>query len=356
MDNNSRFKYILFLTKNYVLFFLTICFIVTCSFLLFLNGIDVGLENLRDNALITLGNIMLLSLLFTIIDVIQRRITIKKPVDKIVVATEELASGNFSNRIESDSGFYNRKEFNLIAENLNKMSKELEGIETLRTDFITNVSHELKTPLSVIQNYASLLKMKDLSEESRLEYATTISDSSLKLSELVSNILKLNKLENQQIYPEKTTFNLAEQLRECILSFENFWEEKNLVIETDLEEVSIVEDMELVSVIWNNLISNAIKFTPENGKIRISLTAHNSTVSVRIADNGEGMSSEVGKHMFDKFYQGDSSRISHGNGLGLALVKRVIDIVNGEISVESEIGRGSVFTVKLWRNENESHS
>jgi signal transduction histidine kinase len=228
------------------------------------------------------------------------------------------------------------------------MTQELSGMETMRTDFIANVSHELKTPLAVIQNYGTLLQQTDLPAEKRLEYARAITDSSRSLANMISNILKLNKLENQTIYPASVTFDLGEQLCECLVGLEDVWDKKGLEIDADVEEnVRVKADPELLTLVWNNLFSNAIKFTDEGGKISLSMKSENGMAVVKISDTGCGISPEVGKHMFEKFYQGDTSHASKGNGLGLALVKRVIDITGGDISVSSEVGKGSTFTVML---------
>ena len=231
------------------------------------------------------------------------------------------------------------------------MAEELSGTETLRTDFISNVSHELKTPLSVIQNYGTMLQKPNLSEEKRIEYSKAVTESSRRLADLISNILKLNKLENQQIFPEKRKYNLSEQLCECLLCFEDVWEKKGLDIDTDIEEDVFVEsDPELLTIVWNNLFSNAIKFTEPGGQIFLGLKTDSRFAIIEVKDTGCGISPEVGAHIFEKFYQGDTSHATQGNGLGLALVKRVIDIASGDISVSSESDKGSIFTVKIERS------
>ena len=245
--------------------------------------------------------------------------------------------------------------FNTIIDYFNRMAEELSGTETLRTDFISNVSHELKTPLAVIQNYGNMLAQPGLSEGQRREYAEAITDTSRRLANLITNILKLNKLENQQIFPTVRTYSLSEQLCECFLSFEGAWDAKNLEIETDLaENVMVDTDAELLSLVWNNLFSNAIKFTEPGGLVSLSLKTEGSLAIVTVSDTGCGISRETGAHIFEKFYQGDTSHAIQGNGLGLALVKRVIDIIGAEISVESEVGKGSTFIVKLKRSLHES--
>ena len=181
-----------------------------------------------------------------------------------------------------------------------------------------------------------------------MEYAKAITDSSRRLADMMTNILKLNRLENQQIYPNPTTFDLGEQLCECLLRYESVWERKSIDIQTDMaEEVMISADAELLSLVWNNLFSNAFKFTEDGGKVTLTLTADGEYASVKVADTGCGMSQEVGAHIFEKFYQGDTSHATQGNGLGLALVKRVLELMDGDISVESTEGEGSSFTVTL---------
>ena len=231
---------------------------------------------------------------------------------------------------------------------LNAMITELGSIETLKTDFVSNVSHEIKTPLAVIQNYSSLLNAENLTEQERREYAGAISAATIRLNILITNVLRLSRLENQQIRPKSEQFDLGGQLTECLLGFENIWEEKEIEIEPDIEDdVLITSDRELLSIVWNNLLSNAFKFTEEGGTISVSLRTEDETAVVSVKDTGCGMPPETVRHVFDKFYQGDTSHSIQGNGLGLALVKRIVDIVGGEIRVESEPGEGSTFTVKL---------
>jgi signal transduction histidine kinase len=258
--------------------------------------------------------------------------------------------GDFSVRIPPMHGA-GMEGFHQIGTAINAMAQELSGTETLRTDFIANVSHELKTPLAVMGNYATMLQRPGITEEERQEYAKAISEAARKLAQLITNILKLNKLENQQIFPQPKEFDLGEQLCESLLVFEDAWEAKNLNIETDIQEnVRIRSDPELLSLVWNNLFSNAIKFTERGGSVSLSLKVEGEYAVVTVRDTGCGVSREVGERMFDKFYQGDSSRATQGNGLGLALVKRVIDITESDISVESEVGKGTAFTVRTKRS------
>lgn len=343
-----------FSLRRYMVYFIAMCFIITCSMLVFLNTVTraTGLEFSRiyveDAAKLTFANIIALSLLFTVLDGLRQKWMVGRPVRKIIRAAERIMQGDFSARIPPLRSIDTASGFDIVADYFNRMAQELAGTETLRTDFIANVSHELKTPLSVIQNYGTMLAQPNLSETQRLEYAHAITDASRRLASLITNILKLNKLENQQIFPAATTYDLGEQLAECLLAFEHAWEEKNLEIETDIEDgVLVHSDAELLSLVWNNLFSNAIKFTEPGGTVTLRMKSDGDAVLVEVADTGCGIAPEVGKHIFEKFYQGDTSHATQGNGLGLALVKRVIDIVGGDIAVGSVVGEGSTFVVRL---------
>lgn len=353
-QKDKRIKYSLFSIHRFIFAFCVVGFVVTVSFLLFLNptwfseNVYIPVDTINKRAISTLFNIIFLCLSFAVIDSIRRRINFGIPLEKILDATREITKGNFKIRLEPIHRLVFRNELDVIMEDFNKMAEELDSNTTMKTNFIADVSHEFKTPLSVINNYATMLQEPDLSEESRLEYARILSETSKNLSDLVSNILKLNKLENQQIFPEKKPYNLSEQLCECMLIFEKDFENKALDIQLDLDESLIIKaDYDLLIHVWNNLFSNAIKFNSNGGKILLTLKKKNQSAVVTVSDNGIGMTTDTKEHIFEKFYQGDSSRSTHGNGLGLALVKRVIDIAEGNISVESEIGKGTTFTVTL---------
>lgn len=341
---------------NWFVFFLLAAFVVTCCTMLFVStlsetlGVTFTEENISAAAKLTFGNVLLISLLFTLIDTVRRRFMVDRPTKRITEAGKRITNGDFSVRIESLGDRYAYENFNQIIDCFNQMAQELGSVETLRTDFIANVSHELKTPLAVMQNYGTMLQVPDLPDEKRIEYAKGITDNARRLASLITNILKLNKLENQQIFPVAQRFDLSEQLCRSLLQFEEIWEQKSIDIETDIADgVFIDSDAELLSLVWNNLLSNAFKFTENGGTVSVSLTADEHLAQIRISDTGCGISAETGAHIFEKFYQGDTSHAMQGNGLGLALVKRVVDIMNGEIAVESEIGKGSTFTVKLKR-------
>ena len=342
---------------NFIVFFLLVAFVITCCLMLFTSTLQdtIGREftqsEITDAAKATMLNVILISGIMAFGDYLRRKFTVERPVKKITDAASKMIDGDFSVRLEPTSKFATDDSFNEIIACINKIAEELGSVETLRTDFIANVSHEMKTPLSVMQNYGTLLQAPDISDEKRMEYAKGVTDSSRRMADMMTNILKLNRLENQQIYPKTEQFDLGEQICECLLQFENVWETANIEIDTDIaENVMVKADSELLSHVWNNLFSNAFKFTESGGLVSVSLTATEHHAIVKVKDTGCGMSKEVGEHIFEKFYQGDTSHATRGNGLGLALVKRVIDITQGEIAVESSQGVGTTFTVKIRRD------
>ena len=351
-----KFKQVMRSINHYIVFFLLVAFVVSCCMMLFVTtlantmGLVFNKDNIAAAAKLTFGNVILITMLFGSIDHYRRKTMVERPVKQILEAADKIMQGDFSVRIEKVADFAGETGFNEIIKAINAMTAELQGTETLRTDFIANVSHELKTPLAVMGNYATMLQQPGITDEERREYAKSISESARRLAQLITNILKLNKLENQQIFPKNEEFDLGEQLCACLLQFEDAWEKKELNIETDIEDdVRIRSDSELLSLVWNNLISNAVKFTPQGGTVGVRLKTEGDQVVVSVSDTGCGIKPEVGQHIFEKFYQGDTSHATQGNGLGLALVKRVVDIFSGEIGVQSVYGRGSTFTVKFRR-------
>ena len=335
--------------------FILIGFVITCNFMLFFNYIDMTPNEVKYASVIILGNMLLMALLFGVVDSIRRYFTVKRPVKRIEKGIERIIGGDFHIEIPYSYGEGSDNEFDQIITGLNKMAKELGSVEMLRTDFISNVSHEMKTPLAVIQNYGTLLQTPGLSEEKRVEYAKAINDQTRRMSSLITNILKLNKLENQQIYPNVKKYDLGEQLCECMLAFESDWERKDIEIDADLaEDVVVNADPEMMSLVWNNLLSNAIKFTENGGTVGLYLKTEADQAIVQVKDTGCGMSADTGRNIFNKFYQGDTSHATEGNGLGLALVKRVIDISGATISVSSKLGEGSTFTVIMQREKEEA--
>ena len=344
----------LFSWREYILNFIFISFILTINVYLLLHGVKgINRESFGDSALVVLGNLMFLAFLHTLVLSLIRRRTMATPVKRILEATDRIAAGDYSVRIErihKNDKEYN--EFDLIIDNFNLMADELSNTEILRSDFISNVSHELKSPLASIQNYSVLLQDPALTSEKRIEYSKEIQVSTARFAALITNILKLNKLENQSIFIADERINISEQLCSVMLEHESVWEKKGIEIETDIEQdVYINGDYELLSIVWNNLISNALKFTEKGGRVKLSLKPSGDIVRVEVEDSGCGMTDEEMKRIFEKFYQGDTSHSTAGNGLGLPLVKRVMDIVGGDISVESEKGKGSRFTVSLCSPE-----
>ncbi len=330
---------------GYILFFLTVGVVVSVSVVIF--SCIVGVT---DSKLVVAVTMLLLILFLTTvcftIDKIRRKSMVDAPVEQILNVTERITKGDFSARLVPMQNREAFNEFNKIMLHLNLMAEELGKNEAVSNSFIANFSHEIKTPLAVIENYCEALMFETLSEERRQEYYKVLVETSKKLSVLLSNILKLNKLENLRVEPVSENFNFSELVRECVLVYLEQIEDKNINLKLNLDEIELCLDCGLVEIVVNNLISNAVKFTKNN--IEVCVKAENSGAVLIVKDNGIGMTDEVGKHIFDKFYQGDVSHSVLGNGLGLALVKKVIDILGGEIGVKSEENKGSVFTVRFY--------
>lgn len=274
--------------------------------------------------------------------------TYAEPMHMMAEAARKVSEGDFSVYIPTVHTADRLDYLDVMILDFNKMVEELGSIETLKTDFVSNVSHEMKTPIAIIKNYAQLLQVGKASEEQKKEYAKEIENAASRLSSLISNILKLNKLEHQRIVPEVESYDVCRQLCESVFLFEDAMEEKEIELEADIEDVAMVRaDASLMELVWNNLLSNAVKFTEKGGNITIRQTSDENHVRVSVTDTGCGISRENINHIFDKFYQGDTSHSTEGNGLGLALVKRVLELMDGEIQITSEEGKGSTFLVVL---------
>lgn len=265
-------------------------------------------------------------------------------VKNVNSALHHIAKGNYEIELTEKPPVQELRE---IIQNFNTMAKELAGTEIMRNDFVENVSHEFKTPLTAIEGYATLLQQKNLSEEKRQEYTQKILASTRRLNSLTGNILLLSRLEKQELEIQKETYSLDEQLRECLLLLEPDWTAKELELDIQLDDCICTANPALMAHVWQNILGNAIKFSPIGGTVCIRLERHNTEISVSITDQGPGMTEDIKKRIFEKFYQGDDSRSTKGNGLGLALAKRIIDLHSGTILVDSQPNHGSVFTVTL---------
>lgn len=266
------------------------------------------------------------------------------PIKELRAAMSKVADGDFSINLTTKS---TSKEIQEIFMGFNLMTQELKTTEVLQTDFVSNVSHEFKTPINAIEGYTTLLQGCENLDETQQEYIEKILFNTNRLSALVGNILLLSKLENQSIQTSQTKFRLDEQIRQSIVALEPAWEKKEIEFDVDMESIELMGNESLFHHVWDNLISNAVKFSPKGGLVTIKLKKKDEKIIFEIEDNGVGLSDEAKKHIFDKFYQADSSHKQEGNGLGLALVKRILTIVGGEINAENRAEGGCRFTVIL---------
>lgn len=270
-------------------------------------------------------------------------ITVAKPIKRISNASKRVAEGDFSVQLELRGG----GEIRELTENFNSMVRGLAANEYLHKEFVSNVSHEFNTPITSLKGYASLLKSNDLSPEQREEYADIIIAESGRLSRLSADLLKLSELENRGISPERREFSLDEQIRSAVILLQQSWESKSLNLDIDLEEISFSGDEALLCRLWINLISNAVRYTEKGGRIGVSLVKDETSIIVTVSDSGRGMTPEELENAFRRFYRADKSRNSQGTGLGLAIAKKIAVLHGGDIAADSELGRGSVFTVTL---------
>ncbi len=266
------------------------------------------------------------------------------PLEELSKASAQVSEGNFDVQVQYLGDL---QELGNTIDNFNLMVKELNSVEMMRNDFVADVSHEFKTPLSAITGYATFLQDPDLTEEEKNEYIRKIHFNVDKLNELTENILRLSKLEHQQFFEESECYRLDEQIREAIVLLEPKWGKKNMNFGLDLPQMYYYGQKSLLFQVWMNIIGNAVKYTDENGVIQITLRQNAEYYTISVKDNGIGMDEETLNHVFDKFYQGDTSRKSQGNGLGLALCKKIIEKCHGRIEVESILEQGTLFVVEL---------
>lgn len=277
-----------------------------------------------------------------------------KPLSELMAATKAVAEGDYSVRVSREKTPLDIKnyqnpmnEFEDFVDSFNKMAESLSSVEMLRSDFINTISHEFKTPVVSIRGFAKLLQNPDLTDEQRKAYTDTILEESLRLTNMSSNIMLLSRYESTHILTDKIVYSLDEQLRSAIQLQSKDWLAKNITLSGELENVEYYGNPDILAHLWSNLLSNAIKFTPENGEISIYLSRSADTITVRFRDNGIGMNEEALTHIYEKFYQADTSRQSAGNGLGLSIAKRVVTLCDGRIDVSSQPGEGTEFTVTL---------
>lgn len=331
-------------------YFVSLVFVIILSFILIMSILAYLYFQAGNTTLSHRGPLppILIIILFSL--VIGTTITVMvgrkilSPILDFSKAANEIANGNFDIYLNES---HRVNEISDVAHHFNIMVQELRSIETLRSDFVVNVSHEFKTPIAAIEGYATLLQEDNLSKEEHDEYTGMIIDSARQLSTLSGNILKISKLENQEMLTEQTEYRLDEQLRQALLLLERVWAPKQIDLNLELDELHYYGNEELMMQVWLNVLGNAIKFTPEYGEISVSLHLDSPWISVVIADTGIGMPPSVRKHIFEKFYQGDPARSAEGNGLGLPLVARIISLSKGTIEVSSVPGQGSIFTVRL---------
>ncbi|HAX73298.1 MAG TPA: sensor histidine kinase [Firmicutes bacterium] len=268
---------------------------------------------------------------------------ILKTIKVFMEATKKLASGDFTVRLNITRPL----EYKYLSANFNHMAEELAGIEVLRTDFINNFSHEFKTPIVSIKGFAEILKDDDLTKEERHEYLDIVIEESTRLASLATNVLNLSKIETQSILTEKQRFNIGEQMRQCILLLEMKLEKHKLQLVADIYDEYLTGNKELLNQVWLNLLDNAIKFTPADGIIQVSVRKVEQAIEIKISDTGMGVSEEAMLKIFDKFYQQDTSHATKGNGLGLSIAKKIVDLHKGSIKCESTVHKGTVFSVLL---------
>lgn len=267
-----------------------------------------------------------------------------EPIKKLGEAVKKVSEGDFTVNVETRSS---AKEVRELYKGFNLMTRELRATEILQTNFVSNVSHEFKTPINAIEGYAMLLQdCENLNDEQKI-YVEKIVFNTSRLSSLAGNILLLSKIENQSISTNKVSYSLDEQIRQAILELEPLWSPKEIEFDVDMEPIVYHGNEQLMRHVWTNLISNAVKFDPVGGGVRIALSCVGSEIVFSIEDEGPGVGEESQKHIFDKFYQGDTSHKSEGNGLGLSLVKQILKIEDGIISVENIEPYGCRFTVRL---------
>ena len=332
-------------SKKFRWFFLSCIIILSAAAIATLVAVLLFAFDVTDSttAVIILCIAVAVAAVAALLSMIMSRVVLA-PVARLSAASRQIAGGDFDLNLTYEGAI---EEYRDTYQSFNTMARELSTIETLRSDFIANVSHEFKTPLTTIEGYAMLLQDQELTAEERADCAQRILDSAGRLSGLVTNMLMLSKLEQQTTAVEKAPFWLDEQLRQVMGGMESLWSAKNLELELELPPLRFNGNEDLLYHVWSNLLSNAIKFSPEGALLKVTLARQGNWVTVSVTDRGPGMSPDEQRHIFDKFYQGDASRREEGSGLGLPLAKRITQLCGGTIGVVSRPGEGSAFTVTL---------
>ena len=316
----------------------------------FLMYLSFFLGILNEN---TIENVMVLPIMTLIASIIigvivsacSSRIVLKN-VREFITATDKLSKGDFSARLN----IKRPPEFKVLSKNFNKMAEELGGIEVLRTDFINNFSHEFKTPIISIKGFAEILKDDELPKEEKNEYLDIIIEESKRLTSLATNVLNLSKIETQVILKDIQRFNMGEQIRQSILLLDSKFESKNILLDVNIQDCYINGNKEMINQVWVNLLDNAIKFNNKNGMVSINMKREEDNILITIIDTGVGINKEAINKIFDKFYQEDTSHATNGNGLGLSIVKKIIELHGGTIQCDSIVSKGTKFTVTIPLN------
>lgn len=330
------------------LFFMVFLLLAVCTVLV-LAGVDEGF--FYHDGQVELGGalafVYTVCILIAVSMVVMIRMVFIHPLQRNIEAMKKLANGDFAVRVDPAEHGYTSREMVEFEQSFNKAAEELGGTEILRKDFINNFSHEFKTPIVSISGFADLLLEEQLPPEDQKEYLTIIRDESRRLADLATNILTLNRVESQTILTDKAAFPLDEQLRQSVLVTQQKWRQKELDFDADLVSAEYTGSEGLLKEVWLNLLDNAAKFSPEGGRVGVTLKREKNALTVCVTDQGEGMDAETQQHIFEQFYQGDTSHTTQGNGLGLSMVKMVLELHGGSIAVDSAPGQGSRFTVML---------
>ena len=317
--------------------------------------VQLGFENTEQ-----LLEIMLTILVFIVITTIVLFIFLVflgrfplKPVNDFINQMNRLSSGDFKARLHFGGFLSKNRTFKELEESFNQLAEELDNTEMLRADFINNFSHEFKTPIVSIAGLAKLVNKADISDEEKRAYLLAIESESMRLANMATNVLNLTKVENQTILTDVNTYNISEQVRTCVLLLENQWSSKNIELSLDFDEYEISANEELMKQVFINLLDNAIKFSPDGGVVSVEISETPTSLSVAIKNSGDEIPKDKIDKIFNKFYQADESHAAKGNGVGLAIVKKIVKLHSGKISVRSENGE-TTFTVTLPINKKQA--